>query len=200
MARLRFDPVKHEYSVDGVRLPSVTEVLKHQGILRPWTNDQFYRDRGTAIHEAAKILLDGQEIEESSIDPAIFPFVESLRRWLADSRPEPLLVEEPMFDRVYGYAGTPDLATIDGVLYDFKSGGVERGHSVQLAAYVDLCTANGYPMDRAAVVYLMTDGARRTRYIPAAQLRMDAMIFRAALTTYKFLQAEGLAREKDYEQ
>lgn len=189
--RLKFDAGRHEYSVAGVRLPSVTEVLKAQGILRHWSDDPFYRDRGSAIHAAAEILLTGGELEEASIDPAIEPFLGSLRLWIDETRPEPVLVEQPLADTVYGYAGTPDLVVIEGVLYDFKSGGEERGHSVQLAAYSELCLINGYPIERAAVVYL-TDGKPRTRFIPAAQLASDLRIFHAVLTAYRFRMAEGL--------
>ena len=65
---LTFDEATHTYTLDGIQLPSVTEVTRFCAYDyksdRPWLAEAAAR-RGTAVHEACALIDYGEEPEES---------------------------------------------------------------------------------------------------------------------------------------
>lgn len=87
--RIDFDEEKHEYSVGGVKVPSVSEILAPLSAER-------YRDlnpsmlaqaaeRGRAVHEATEAIDYGLDPE---IDPEIGGYVKAYFDFIRDYRPE----------------------------------------------------------------------------------------------------------------
>ena len=139
----RFDSEPHAYFLGERRLPSVTEVLGATGMLPDYSNlDEYYRQRGSAVHAAIAIQLAGQEVDwDFPGADDVRPRVERARAWMGEVEFEPLFCERPLYHDIYHYAGTPDLFGLalfpDGkrglVLADWKSGAIEPGHDVQVA-------------------------------------------------------------------
>ena len=65
---LTFDEATHTYTLDGIQLPSVTEVTRFCAYDyksdRPWLAEAAAR-RGTAVHEACALIDYGEEPEET---------------------------------------------------------------------------------------------------------------------------------------
>ena len=145
----------HEYFVDGVRYPGFSEIAAATGIIRPYTGDHWYGDRGTAVHKACE-LIDQDTLDWNSVDPSISGFLdaylvfkeenESLAQW--DH------AERSLSHPLYRYCGTLDRFL---PLLDIKSG---QGHVVQLEAYAELLRANGYDPGRVGyMLYLKENGS-----------------------------------------
>lgn len=109
---LLFDPGLHQYQLDGVLVPSVTEILE------PITRDS-YRGvdpdvlaraawLGRAVHRL--IELDSHsELDEDALDLELVPYLRMWRHFRATSGFVPVLSEARVHSRRYGYAGTLDL-------------------------------------------------------------------------------------------
>ena len=137
---LIFDPESHTYTLDGVNLPSVTEITRFLSYDyksdRPWLAEAAAR-RGTALHEACMMIDYGEEPEET---PEIAGYLTAYRRFLTDHKPDWQLIEHPMGSKQLGYAGTLDrYGKIDGrtVILDIKTGSVLHHDAVaaQLSGY-----------------------------------------------------------------
>jgi hypothetical protein len=125
--------------------------------------------RGTKIHGLAEQLIAGEEVD---VPEPLRGHVDACVRFLDDWDAQPLVVERPVFNRRWRYAGRPDLfATLnDGRrwLLDWKTSGKEPWGDVafQLAGYryaeVYLDQQNEEQpvpaVDAAGVVWLRADG------------------------------------------
>lgn len=136
--KIDFEAEKHEYRVDGERVPSVTQVL--DAVLRPRHRaDEVAMLRGTAVHGfIAEHFLDDDEAPEG-IAETIAHF-RAFRDLLGLS---PALVEERLWSESLRVAGTLDCLaysrnTETFWLIDWKSGPIEPWHHLQLAAYASM--------------------------------------------------------------
>lgn len=172
-----FDSAKHEYTIDGRAVPSVTQILVECGIIdSQWYTDEG-RIRGTYVAEATA-LYDRGELDDAALDPALQPYVAAWARFLLDSQFEIKMIERELFDAFGRYAGTLDRA---GYLHkrdcviEIKTGASESWHGLQLAGYAELrkCTT----LKRLAV-YLGDDGKYSCREFSD---RNDFAVFNAAL-------------------
>jgi hypothetical protein len=113
--KITFDEATHTYTLDGIRLPSVTEVTRFCAYDyksdRPWLAEAAAR-RGTAVHEACALIDYGEEPEET---PEIAGYLKAYRRFLKDYRPEWEGIEYTVGNQVL--AGTIDRF---GYLYDSR--------------------------------------------------------------------------------
>lgn len=77
-------PMSHVYSLDGVVVPGVSECLKNAALSDysqvPVGVLQAAADRGTALHEATA-LLDQENLDLESVDPAIQGYLLSYQLW-----------------------------------------------------------------------------------------------------------------------
>ena len=145
MSELLFDPAAHRYTLDGVELPSVTQVLKINGLVPEYPGGDFYKKRGTAAHAACASLARGTLSLEPDgsvslkTDSRIRGFVESFRRWLRLSGFQIKLIETTIHSPTWLVAGTVDYyGTIDGkgIVVDLKTGKPARpAADLQTAAY-----------------------------------------------------------------
>lgn len=123
---IEFNPDKHEYRVDGVLMPSVTDILdtltaKHYGGINPAVL-QAAAVRGTMVHERLEEIdygfFDGMvEYEISGYCKAYLSF---LRTYKVDWRG----IEQIVYEPILGYCGTVDRwGDIDGerCVVDFKT-------------------------------------------------------------------------------
>ena len=155
---LTFDEKEHIYRLGDEILPSVTEVIKGAGLAGDFMPDPWYLQRGSLVH-AASALLDRNDLDESSLDPAIAGYVQGYRNFLKETGFVPEVIEVPRFNPKLMFAGTPDrVGRLDGegIVLDLKTGvSRPRWHRLQTAAYVLLSPE--HPEKRAAL-YLAADG------------------------------------------
>lgn len=151
---LTFDPVAHEYRVDGAKVRSVTETLDLAGLYPPMTQAaEAAMVRGKAVHLATQLWDEGC-LDESSVDPRIAGYFAAYRKFKAESSVEILLIEQPVASRTHSYAGTIDRLVLfpsgmSGVL-DIKTGeSVDPVTAAQLAGYEmalhEACRGKGVP-------------------------------------------------------
>ena len=128
MAKLIFNEERHEYSIGGVILPSVTEICRFLTMDVAEGANKEMRDaaaeRGTRIHEAC--TMHDFEGDECEVDGDIVGYVEAYAAFKRDYKiAEWLLYEHPMGSLERFYAGTLDrICYMDGspTIIDIKSG------------------------------------------------------------------------------
>lgn len=196
-AKLHFNEENHRYWLGGRELFSVTRVLRLTGLVdaRWFSADVAWR--GTRVHQALEYADHQNDLDETTIDPLVAPYVAAYRRFLADARPVWTLIEARLHDEVLGYAGTVDrYGLVQGIptVLEIKTGSPAPWHSIQLAAYTDLLHTQRVVLGRPSRMglYLMANGYYTTR---VSHDRQDFTVFRAALTLAHWRHAHGLDRD-----
>lgn len=187
---LKFYDEGHIYELDGIIIPSVSEILRF--LSREMYDDinKFVLDhaaeRGTAVHSATQQI---DETGECDIEPSYAGYVESYVRFLREHDVCWDLIERPLADACRGYAGTLDRrGWVDGkyCTVDLKTNGVVKKTLVkaQLNGYEGLCIANGLmPSEQLKCLQLASDG--RYRFYDVAK---DATEFDCCLNLHKALK------------
>lgn len=103
-----FDKEGHVYTAAGQVLPSITQILKAEGFIDTSHYDDWSRDKGSMVHLAIHYDITG-ELDESSIDPEIVPYLAAWRKFKKESGFNVERSEKPAANLMYRYAGTPDL-------------------------------------------------------------------------------------------
>lgn len=183
---LQFDAATHTYTLHGVRVPSVTTVIKE--VLHP--NEyagvstqvlQHAADRGHAVERMIQLDL-ADELDVASLHPELLPYWHAWKpfpdriMWRAAAPAWHMRVA----NEARGYAGTLDvlLKELD-LLIDVKATvQLPRTVGVQTAAYAD-AIPDGATLKRACL-HVTRDGCR---LIPLTN-RSDSADFLAALRVY----------------
>ena len=159
-----FDEEHHRYTLNGQRIPSVTQIM------RPLTNLVYGKidpvvlkqaaDFGTAVHACTE-FLDRGELDESSVEEEWQPFLNAYVSWKESVKPKILNIEERL--ACFTFAGTIDrVVVIDGELWiiDIKTTTEIHKHvGVQLAAYAALAEKAFGGFYRRAALQLKEDGS-----------------------------------------
>lgn len=172
---LTFDETSHVYRWRGHIVPNVTRALAPLIDLSmiPADTLEAARQEGQHIHRMAELELKG-DLDEAKLPAWLRPYLASLRKFIADSGLELWASERRLYNKRYGYAGTPDLVGIPHKfkdtfpsLFDLKrSFCAGRAINLQLAAYADAWNQE-YGNDKTLVVRrryglrLMKDGQYR---------------------------------------
>jgi hypothetical protein len=84
--RLEFDQAAHAYTLNGRRVPSVTQVLQPLEMLDGIPDGVLERARlrGQHVHEAMALLVR-DELDWSSLDHELVPYIEGGKRFLDES-------------------------------------------------------------------------------------------------------------------
>ena len=161
---IEFDEERHLYRLDGVILPSVTQIMKP-------LSDEKYKNipeeilrkaayRGTVIHEAIEnyIKYDFLDVPEGYEG-----YLNGFLEFKEEYQPEFLASEFRMAHKFLGYAGTCDLlCMIDGELnlVDFKNTSVinEGLCRVQLEAYSQALSSHGIKVQQRRILQFKSDG------------------------------------------
>lgn len=164
---IEFNAEKHEYRVDGKKVPSVTEILS---LLSYDTFAQidkatleYASKRGTAIHEATEAIDMGCEAE---IDGETEPYIRAYLDFIQDYKPSWYGIEDVVANEQLGYAGTIDrhgkMGNTD-VILDIKTIGSPSRldyTKVCLQTYLySLCL--DYENPRLFALFLKKDGTYR---------------------------------------
>lgn len=146
----------HKYTVDGKYVAGYSEIAQATGLVRSMNYDEFYGQRGTAVHTMCD-LIDEDNLDDSSIDGSngmlnLKPYADAYREFIADRNPDFTIKETMLYHPTYRYCGTLDRAF---PLIDIKSGVEVK--TFQLEAYGELLRANGYKVGTHAHYLYLTD-------------------------------------------
>lgn len=189
---LTFCAATHTYQIDGITLPSVTQVLQDAGIIDyshvPEDVRKQALERGRRVHSATAYWDEG-DLEEASISDDIRPHLKAWQSFRQSMAIRITAIEVPSHYR-QSYAGTPDRicewtcdSGISMAIIDLKTGKAEPWVRYQLAAY-----AAFQPRPRAyrRVCVELHDDQTFTLYeFPATAFDRDWNVFLAALTVYQ---------------
>jgi hypothetical protein len=179
---LVFDQATHSYERDGVRLPSVTQVLKSVGIIDPDKYASGAAARGTAVHLACQYLDEG-DLDEATIAPELTGYLAAYRKFLADTGWKWIGIEHRLAHKSLNYAGTIDRISVDLVL-DIKSGQPEDWHRLQAAAYLAMLEN---PMGRTRYgLYLGPRGTYGLTEYTRREFPRDWAVFQSALNIHNW--------------
>jgi hypothetical protein len=85
----------------------VTELLVDEGFIdRTWFNE-YGATRGSHVHTAC-LYYDQGELDEETLDPAIVPYLEGWKKFIADTGFQHTSAEERLTSNTYQITGQPD--------------------------------------------------------------------------------------------
>lgn len=146
---LVFDAEEHKYKWNGVRVPSVTQVLGAVGIpdlsAIPVETLETARIRGTRVHRLCE-FYDKGELDETEMDDIGRGYLEQWKK-VRESMGTFHWIEHPLYSKKFGYAGTPDRVQVveksrTGMVLDIKTGYDALAAAPQLAGYGNLVMEN----------------------------------------------------------
>jgi hypothetical protein len=186
---LTFDHAAHRYALEGVVVPSVTQILKASGLIDfsgiPVGILNAALERGTVVHEAIHFFNDGDlDLDQFREDfPAYVGYVDAWIAFCEQRHFEPVLNEHRVASPRHQVAGTLDsLGLLDGqaVLLDFATGrAVDVCKWLQTAAYEGL--AREWAHDDPALAAFFAAHPFLKRY--AVELRRDGTFQLQAYTS-----------------
>lgn len=179
----------HEYYVDGVKKPSVTEICSPISFQRLTALAQQLleraRARGSRCHEIAEEYLLLGEIDEDEIESEYFDHIRQFVLWAKTYRPKVIYTEKKLYGN--DFCGTADLiCEIDGktilVDYKFTATADKKSLSVQLEGYYRLCKELGINIDECWYLHIRKDG------YTFKQISRNPQWFDLLLQHYKFMK------------
>jgi hypothetical protein len=177
-----FDERSHSYTMDGRKLPSVTQII-NRVCPREWRADEWALNRGRQVHAAMSMYLRGV-LDMDSLDPRIVGRVNAAILACRDFGWRAELIEERMAHGLLGFAGTPDAVMAGAVVVDWKGTPLDGAVGVQLGLYSILCEENGVKVKRLIGVHTRDDGSYRHEDYKVTAARADAVHF---LGVYKWM-------------
>lgn len=191
---LDFDAAAHAYTLNGRRVPSVTQVLDPLNVLDgiPWDVLEAARVFGNHVHEACH-LVNLDALDWTSLDPVLESYVRGYLKFLADSGFVVIASEERVASVKMQYAGTLDLrGVIPGrrsrrVIADIKStAALPRTVGPQTAAYdAAHCEATGDKPHERYCLHLKPDGYTWAPLKDGPRVQ-DLTVFVSALNIHRF--------------
>lgn len=184
IAGLTFQAEGHVYRFKGAVVPSVTTVLQQlqylQGI--PWDVLEAAREFGTHVHQACH-LYNQNDLVEDELHPALVPYLNQYKRFLADTGFIVTGSEILVYNDLARYAGQEDFegifrGTTWGV--DIKSGVVPSTVGAQTAAYQQARPKDVRPKRRACLQLMVDD----YKFIEQKEVS-DFSLFTSALNCYR---------------
>jgi hypothetical protein len=183
-----FDATTHTYKIEGVAVPSVTQVLSD--LIPGWQASEWYLQRGTAVHACCAMIARGVAFDH---DPAIDGQVSACRRFFEEVKPYALYctTECRLFSNRYNFGGTLDLVAVignDRTIIDWKAS-FGAALPYQLAAYSIMYheVFHGCVINRGVGVQLNEDGTYKMSQV--YDLRNYKNGFLALLSAYKIRRA-----------
>ena len=155
----------HEYFVDGVLKPHITEIAEPISFQRldalQKSMVERARLRGSRCHELAEEYLLCGELDINDIETEYIPFMQQFILWVKTYKPKVIYTEKKLFGK--DFCGTLDLiCEIDGkviiVDYKFTSTIDKKSLSVQLEGYDRLAFENNIHIDECWVLHIKKDG------------------------------------------
>ena len=185
----------HRYFLDGRELTAVTYVFERTGIsdFSKIDGDLLEEAKllGDCVHELA-MLVGTRKLDRSDLDPRLEGYLASIRLFYKENVKKVLLIEKPVCDPHFGYAGKPDIVYVNRkdqiCLDDYKTSAmIHASWKLQTAAY-KRAVERSYPelkIQERASVQLKRDGSYKRDVHKDPQ---DFDNFLAALRLVRFKQ------------
>jgi len=202
MKGLTFDAKTHTYTLKGLPIPSVTQVIAGTQDFLGVSEEvlEAARERGhrvhalTAMYDRGEVTLrvSASRTRKEEVAPEIQAYLSAWIQFRKDADLEPLVIEELLYSPRYRFAGTVDrVGLLQGspVILDIKTaaspGRLHPAVGLQLAAYQQAYN-EGHPPRKVAsrlAVQLRPDGKYTlTQYVDKA----DFSVFLACLTLHNW--------------
>ena len=184
MKGLVFNEETHTYFFDGVQVPGVTSILAPLSdfSMVPKVVLERASQFGKAVHKMVELYCH-KYLDEDSLDPALEPYLEAWVSFVDDHKVTTDFVEQPMYHKVYRFAGTPDvIGMVDGErsIIDIKStAALYPSVGPQVWAYAELAKNNSMPTTGRYAVRLCPDATYELKRFPD---QGDFSIFASLLT------------------
>ncbi len=193
MEPVEFDEATHTYTQGGVKLPSVTQVIKAAGLMPDFygSGNETAMLRGTLVHRICE-FHDQSDLKEDSVDPALAGYLEAWKTFRAETEFVPSGIEWRRAHPLYRYAGMVDrIGRFGGLpaIIDIKTGASDPWMGVQLAAYEGLVVQDGpVGVNRRLGVHLTSEGKYSIQRFEDGS---DWPIFLSALGLYNWRLSHG---------
>lgn len=187
MAQLLFFDSGHRYTLDGVEIPSVSELCRFisrevYGTVAQYTLDMA-ADRGTRVHKATEALDVYGKVE---VTDDIAPYVQAYLKFRQDHDIKWNMVERSIANKSERYAGTVDrYGTLDGAkaLVDLKTTYTvhKRLAIAQLNLYRWMIESEGHAVEKQYILHLKKDGYKLVEIeknddVPSALLTLHRLM------------------------
>ena len=186
-----FNAEKHEYTMNGFVLPSVTQVIRALLGDSIWRATEWHLTRGRAIHAAAALIAKGKKFE---YDLQVAGQIEACKSFFRQNKGIKVLeVEHQYFSQPYQFAGTVDVvAIIHGreTIADWKSA-LSPIAELQVGAYGILIPSATHGL----VVALGDDGIpRQSEHFKLDRPRREFLALRSAYAVRQRLGLESATK------
>lgn len=192
-----YDDETHTYKLNGVIIPSVTQILKGAGLVNlDFIDKEVLRqkaDLGKKVHTTTE-LYDTEDLFLDDLHPLLQQYLQQWAKFKLDYNFQITDIETMLFHSVYRYAGRLDRVGIieaekftGKALIDIKSGLMHHSHAIQLAAYAELYNMGKKVKDhirKRYCVYLSPEGYLVKEY----NNPLDKNVFLSALTINNYLK------------
>ncbi len=166
---LKFDDEHHIYRLDGVIIPSVSNIMeplseaKYAGISERTLAKAA--EKGTSVHNSIENFI---KFGIEDVNPEHRGFFDGFLKWWEKDQPVLVGSECRVYHRILQYGGTVDLlAYIRGklTLVDFKSTYAlsDMTCGVQLEAYAQALASHGIHVEQKKILQLKKDGNNSER-------------------------------------
>lgn len=196
-----FDKEKHEAYLDGVCIPTVTQVLKQSGISNFDNVPKELLERnarfGEAVHTAIQYKCKGT-LDEESVDEAIKPYIQAWDNFVEDfgyiSKSQEVRGAQTIYRYSYGIDQFGEFTKgkyLGDAIGDIKTGAPKPADAIQLNGGYKLSVGKEYK--NTFLIYLNPDFKPRGYKITfAINNKKDQGIFLAALSILNWKKEKGL--------
>jgi len=189
MPKLTFDEKSHSYFLDGVKLISVTGVLREARLMEYFSGHGMYMDRGTNVHAVTE-LEDKGALKIEEMPHPLAGYVDGWKKFKEDMKIEVISSEEPVYHPTYLYAGMLDRRVLwknKEAVIDIKSGVSAPWHVLQTIGYAKC-------FDRPLLRFCLYLGNDGTYSMEEHKDPSDWDVFRAALALVNWKRKKGLVK------
>ncbi|MDL2248374.1 hypothetical protein LJB89_01605 [Tyzzerella sp. OttesenSCG-928-J15] len=167
MGELAFDETTHTYTIDGLRIANVTEIIAPLGSPMSESLELVFEaaaERGTILHKVLELFLTGDfDIEYPD---AYSGYIDAITLFMTENDITPCQIERPVYNEFLHYAGTPDLVCFFNgktTILDYKFvAQVEKTKvKAQLNAYRLAYESIGIDIEALYVIQFMDTGKYR---------------------------------------
>ena len=194
MPDFKFQEKGHLYTLDGIAIPSVTQVLPDN----PHNKDDYSMNRGTLVHKTIYLYNIG-DLDEDTLDEQLKPYLEAYNKFRKDCPDIRGIVElksgSPSPTDELQVAGYCLLVNAQNPPFSDKP---LKGYEVPLyhlsykyAGIIDILELDSLPCRKAYNLYLSGDG-KYDLIDRSKDLRRNESIFLSFLTTYQWKKERGL--------
>ncbi|MFA5453176.1 MAG: hypothetical protein WC248_06350 [Candidatus Methanomethylophilaceae archaeon] len=132
---VEFNEEEHEYTLEGIHVPSVSELLKP--VMSDFECDPKYAERGKTVHNLTELWDTGLYMSELA-DDELATYILAYEEFHDQHDIKVSQIEQMVFNKDLVYAGRLDrLWEIDGKMHltDTKTGGKYKQHLFQVCGY-----------------------------------------------------------------